>query len=252
MKLIQLKTSLLSGIAVALLAAAPAHSQESPWAGQTFLPDYSKLQPAPGKEGKDYIYVSPNVEALASKYTKVMLDQPEVFISADSPYKGAKPEDIAAIAAAIRSTAAAAFNERGYSVVDTPGPDTLYIRVGVTDLSIKKKKRGLLSYTPVGIVVSTGANALKDFMDKYDILDMSLQAESQDSVSGEQIGALVLQRGESADATRPISFDALMAASNEYSERLACRLDNTHVPADQRIDCTDPATRKARPKLVGQ
>jgi hypothetical protein len=252
MKLIQLRTSLFSGIAVALLAAAPAHSQESPWAGQTFLPDYSKLQPAPGTEGKDYIYINPKVDAIASKYTKVMLDQPEVFIGADSPYKGAKPEDIAAIAGAIRSTAVAAFQERGYAVVDAPGPDTLYIRVGVTDLSIKKKKRGLLSYTPVGIVVSAGANALKDFMDKYDILDMSLQAESQDSVSGEQIGALVLKRGKSADTTKPISFDALMAASNEYSERLACRLDNTHVPADQRIDCTDPATRKARPKLVGQ
>lgn len=135
--------------------------------------------------------------------------------------------------------------------MDEPGPDTIYIRVGVTDLSIKKKK-GLLSYTPVGFVVSTGVNAVKDFMEKYDLLNMSLQAESSDSVSNELVGAIVIQRGKSTDATKPISFDALVAASNEYSERLACRLDNAHVPADQRIDCTDPATRKARPKVVSQ
>ncbi|RPH56010.1 MAG: DUF3313 family protein [Acidobacteria bacterium] len=129
---------------------------------------------------------------------------------------------------------------------------TTYIRVGVTDLSISKKKRGLLAYTPVGFVVDTGMKALKGFMDKYNLLNMALQVETLDSVSHEMLGAAVIQRGKSADATKPISFDALVAATNEYSERLACRLDNSNVAAAQRIDCTDPTARKARPKIVGQ
>jgi len=43
----------------------------------------------------------------------------------------------------------------------------------------------------------------------------------------------------------------MVAATNEFAERCACRLVNGHVAADKRIDCTDPAARKARPKVVG-
>lgn len=236
---------------VVVLGTATAIAQES-WTGQTFLTDYSKLQATQTNEGRDYFYLAPDVDKRVAKFTKVMLDQPEVFIAAESPYKGAKPEDLAAIAGAVRSTAAAALKERGYQVVDAPGADTAYARIAVTDLQIKKKKRGLLGYTPVGFVVSAGVKALQDFMDKYDILDMALQLEVQDSVQHDVLGAAVLKRGKSADATKPISFDALVGVTNEYSERFACRLDNAHVEAAQRINCLDPATRKARPLVVSR
>ena len=235
---------------IALLVTAPASAQE-PWADDGFLTDYGKLQPIPGKEGKDFAYVAPETFEVVGKYASVMLDQPEVFISSDSPYKGAKPEDVAAIAGLIRSTMAAALEERGYKIVDQPGADTVYIRMAVTDLQIAKKKRGLLAYTPVGFVVDAGVKALQDFMDKYDILDISLQVEVQDSVSHDVLAAAVIQRGQSADASKPIKFDAMVATTNELSERFACRLDNGRVPAAQRIDCVDPVARKARPKLVG-
>jgi len=67
-----------------------AHAEPA-GANQTFLTDYSKLQPFPGKEGKDSLYIAPNVEQRAKAYTHVMVDAPEVFISPESPYKGAKP-----------------------------------------------------------------------------------------------------------------------------------------------------------------
>ncbi len=66
------------------------------------------------------------------------------------------------------------------------------------------------------------------------------------------LGAMLIQRGKSADATKPITFDVLVAVTNELGERMACRLDNAHVAADKRIECTDPAARKARPKVIGQ
>ena len=43
---------------IALLVTAPANAQE-PWADDGFLTDYSKLQPIPGKEGKDFAYIAP-------------------------------------------------------------------------------------------------------------------------------------------------------------------------------------------------
>ena len=98
--------------------------------------------------------------------------------------------------------------------------------------------------------MDAGVKALQDMMDKYDILDMALQVEVQDSGTQEVLGAAVIERGEGAES-KQISFDLLMAALNEYSDRFACRLDNGHVEAPKRINCFDPAARKTRPKVVG-
>jgi hypothetical protein len=198
------------------------------------------------------MYVAPGVEPRVTGTSKVMVDQPEVFLSKDSPYMGAKPEDLAAIAGALRDTATAALQERGYTIVDKPSADAVYVRVALADLKIAKKKRNLLAYTPVGFVVDTGVKALQEFMDKYDILDMALQIEIQDSLTQDVLGAAVIRRDHGADSTKRMEFDALIAAMNEYSERLACRLDNAHVPAGQRIDCLDPTLRKGRPQVVGK
>ena len=62
MKLFNVKAGVLSGVAAALLATAPTQSQDSQWANQSFLTDYSTLKPIPGKEGKDYRYLKPDIE----------------------------------------------------------------------------------------------------------------------------------------------------------------------------------------------
>lgn len=237
------------GLGLLLTTTASAGDQ---WAGQDFLSDYGKLQPVAGKAGKDYAYVAPDADKIAGRYVKVMVDQPEVFISPSSPYKGTQPEDIAAIAGTVRTTAAAALQQRGYTIVEEAGPDTVYVKLAVTDLQIQKKKRGLLAYTPVGFVVNAGVQALKGFMEKYDLLDMSLQAEVQDSTTQAVLASAVLQRGKSADAKKPIGFDAVVTTTNEFGERFACRLDNARVQVEQRIDCTDAEARKARPIVVGR
>lgn len=242
----------LAACALGLLVATFANAADDKWAGQHFLTDYSKLEPMAGKAGMDYAYVAPDLDKIAGQYVKVMVDQPEVFISPDSPYKGAQPEDIAAIAGAIRTTATIALEERGYTIVATPGAETVYVKFAVTDLQIHKKKRGPLAYTPVGFVVSAGVSAMQGFMDKYDLLDLSLQTEIQDSTTQAVLAAAVLQRGKSADAKKPISFDAVVATTHELGERFACRLDNAHVPVERRIDCTDAEARKARPVIVGK
>jgi hypothetical protein len=150
----------------------------------------------PSTKGRDYQYIAPGADARGTRISRIILDQPEIFLSPDSPYAGAKPADLAAIADALRSTAAA---------------------------------------------------ALQDFMDKFDILDRALQIEVQDSVKQDVLGAAVIRRGQSADATKRIEFEALVAVMNEYAERY-----NAHVGAAKCIDCLDPVARKARPPVVGK
>ena len=70
-----------------------------------------------------------------------------------------------------------------YKVVEQPGPNVLYMRTALTELYLKKKKRGLLAYTPVGAVAKVGTDALKETLDKVDIIEMAFEAEIADSKS---------------------------------------------------------------------
>jgi hypothetical protein len=107
-----------------------------------------------------------------------------------------------------------------------------------------------MSYTPVGFVVDTGLKAMQEFHQKYEVLDLGLQMEVQDSRSGDVLAASVLRRGASGGVDKHLSFDVLVTAADVLGDRLACRIDNAHVPAAQRIDCTDPVARESRPRAI--
>lgn len=213
---------------------------------RTFLSDYGKLQSRETAKGIDHVYLPPQVISRLAKYQGVMVDQPEILVSAQSDYKGAKPEDMAAIASMMRDGLSQRLSSGGYKVVQAPGPGVIYIRLALTDLQLKKKRRGVLGYTPVGFVVKAGADALKDMMDKYDIMGMTIQAELTDSQTGEVLAAVVATRGGTGDKPLRMDFDELDATMKEFGSRLRCRLDNARVPASQQIDCLDVQAREAR------
>ena len=213
---------------------------------KTFFADYSKLKQRTNASGRtELVYLAPGALEKLSKYTGVMVDQPEVSISPQSDYKGAKPDDLKAIAEAMRNGAETRLKNGGYNVVQAPGPGILYVRMALTDLQLTKKKRGLLAYTPIGAVVKFGTDALKSVTSKYDIMNMTLQMEIADSQTNSAMGQFVLLRGGGDKPVR-IDFDKLEADMTEFGERLRCRLDNSRLPADKQIDCLDPAARSAR------
>ena len=213
---------------------------------KTFLSDYSMLKPkANATGGTELVYIAPDAIKGLAKYNGVMVDEPEVLISPQSDYKGAKPDDLKAMAESLRSGTTARLKAGGYNVVEAPGPGILYIRLALTDLQLTKKKRGLLAYTPIGAVVKFGTDALKSVMSKYDIMNLALQMELTDSQSKTPMAQFVLLRGGGDKPVR-IDIDKLEADITEFSERLRCRLDNAHGPADKQVDCLDPAARAAR------
>lgn len=212
---------------------------------KTFLTDYSRLVPRQTPNGMDFAYIPPQAIENLAKFNAIMVDQPEILMSPNSDYKGAKPENLATIADSMREALDARLRAGGYNVVDKPGPGVLYVRVALTDLEITKKKRGLLSYTPVGAVVKFGTDALKEFMSKFDIMNMVIQAELTDSVTSKVLAQYVAVRGGGDKPVR-MDFDQLKANMDEFGERLRCRLDNAHGPVDKQINCLDPNARKAR------
>lgn len=201
---------------------------------ESFLTDYSKLQPAPDNPF-DESYVAADLK-VASKYAAVMIDQPELFIHPDSPYKGIKPDDMKAIADELRGRVIGELKS-GYQIVDQPGPNVMYVRLAVGDLVMEKKKRPILAYTPVGVVV----HAVKNVTSKIDLKNMKIEGEVLDSTSLEQLGAVTTSRGSlssaTIDPTKQVTWQELDHVFSAIGKRLRCRLDNSHRPDSQQENC---------------
>jgi hypothetical protein len=242
--------SLLPLLVLASFAATSILAEDNPWKSETFLGDYSLLKPVPSKGGQDYVYVAKVAEDKLAQFDAVMVDQPEISISPASPYASAKPDDLRAIAEFMRGAIVERLESRGFRVVEQGGENVLYLRSALTNVQLKKKKRGIFSYTPVGAVVHGVKTSVQDVMKNVDIIDIAGQAEVMASLTGEVLGAMVVKRGRTAGKTgdgktERMTFDEFNARVEGASERLACRMDNARRPPDQRINCIDPAA--ARP-----
>jgi hypothetical protein len=244
----------VSALAVAqgtLAQGAPAAVPMRPY-DKTFLTNYDLLEPrAPTKTGQpgDMAYVAPGALERLATYNAVMVDQPEVLFSPDSEIKGMKPDDLKALSEALRDTISGRLAEGGYSVAQRPGPGVVYLRVALTDVIVKKKKRGLLAYTPVGAVVKAGSDLVKEAFDKVDFIETTFQAEIVDSMSNDVLAALVAPRGSRKTGGQKetrIDMDEMRQNMRAWSNRLRCQLDNSKLPADKQTNCVDDDANTAR------
>jgi hypothetical protein len=224
----------VSSLAISLLVVVcgPAFSQDVQYSD--FLSDYSKLHKS-SDEYMDYKFLAPGAPDKMTNYTAVMIDQPEIFIASNSKYKGMKPDDMKALADAFRSSMAQAFAGT-YMVVDQAGPNVLYLRFAISNLQLKKHKRGLLGYTPIGFVAGAAKSALtSDITKKIDLKGLTMEMEVLDSNGQEQLAAVVEVRSGTKD--EPASWAELEALIDVYSQRVVCNLDNASLAEENRVDC---------------
>jgi hypothetical protein len=223
-------------LAVCLSATAAAEDG-------SFFTDPSLLKPW-DRGPFELRYQHPDIAKIAQRHDSVMVDQPEIHMAADSDYKGAKGDHLKQLADVARLAMIERIEAGDWNVVHEPGPNVVYIRWAITDLYLKKKKqkRGLLSYTPVGMVVhATAQAAIRDLWEKIDIVELGLMIEVTESVSGEVLAAGASMhgarkaKGQKQDLVTWEELDALFATIGEQTR---CRLDNNKLPeAEKRQDC---------------
>ena len=186
----------------------------------------------------DLGYVDPDILQKTQRYNAVMVDQPEIEIAADSKHKSAKGDDLKQLADVGRLAMIERLEAGGWEVVEEPGPNVVYMRWAISDLYLKKKKRGVLSYTPVGLVVHTTAQAaIKDLWKKVNILELGLMIEWLDSQSGEVLSA-GLARAGTGDKSQIVSWEELDALFKTIGEQTRCHMDNNKLPeGEKRLDC---------------
>jgi len=199
-----------------------------------FLSDYSQLKKT-DIAYMDYTYLAEGAPEKMANYSAVMIDQPEIFVAPNSKYKGMKPDDMKQLADAFRSGMAASLSTT-YMIVDQPGPNVLYVRFAISNVQLKKHKKGLLGYTPIGLVAGAAKSAMtSDFTKKIDLKGVTVEVEILDSSSEEQLAALLETR--SGKKNDPASWAELEALISVYSQRVGCRLDNARRAEEDRVDC---------------
>jgi hypothetical protein len=190
------------------------------------------------------VYIAPGTLDLLSEYAydAVMVDQPEVFMSPDSQYKGAKPDHLKTLADTARLAMMERLEEGGYQVADQVGPSVVFVRWAITDLYLKKKKRNILSYTPVGFVIHTTAQAaIRDLWRKIDIVELKIELEFIDGANGNLLGAFVTERGArkaKGQKQELVSWEELDAAMKTIGTRARCHLDNARLEESRHEDCS--------------
>lgn len=201
-----------------------------------FLDDYEQLQPA-DDVWLNYIYTGPDFREKIANTTAFMIEQPEIFVAADSKYGGMKPDDMKMMADSLRAIFAEALVEK-YQIAASPGPNTLNMRMAFTNVHLKKKGRGLLGYTPIGFVASSAKRAMmNDFVDNILLTEVVWEAEILDSQTGERYGALIISLGNRDKKKEFTSWDQLMQALEVGAARVMCRLDNAKSGEGEIRDC---------------
>jgi len=210
-------------------------------AQDTFLSDPSLLESDP-RFGVDLVYLPSDVEERMRNYDSVMVDEPEVFIAPDSPYGGFKASDMAALTSMVRVAYIEGFTNESTNlqVVDEASPSTLYLRLALKNVYVKKKKKGLFAYTPVGAVVKGVHDVASDAIDKTTLVELTVEGEMHDSLTKATQAAFHIERGQRKDSSHKEAaahWEITGAIAEALGHRLACQLDNVRSSEAQKRDC---------------
>ncbi len=199
------------------------------WAGEPILTNFISENPQyePDKDNPDaFIYQNPAADLAA--YQKVLIDPIEIWVAPDSKYKGLDADESKTITDALRQALVKEL-EPDYPVVNEPGPGVLGLRLAIINVHMKTKKRGLLGYTPVGLVVTTAGNLAGL---RTQLSQATIQAELLDGETNEQLGALQ-DSFHSGKKGKKITWDEVGQRFEFYAKRFRARLDQAHSSRKQ-------------------
>lgn len=181
-----------------------------------FIENLPQLSPDKEHSG-GMIWEKPGLDR--SKYTRVMIEPITIFVSPDSPYKGMSPTELKALSDKFLEVVLKTL-EPDVPVVSQPGPGVVYLRPALVDVSLAKKKRGLLGYTPVGLVVVAVADAAGA---RISLKQARLEIEALDSVTGERVAVIVDNSPKGAESEK-LSWDSIERTFQYYAERFKARM----------------------------
>lgn len=200
---------------VSLLVCIPA-LQAMPRSG--FMDEYESLSELrPGR----WQFKNPRFNL--AEYQQVYIAPMLLWYHPDNSYQGIDPAQLNAISQSFNKAITKQLST-AVSVVDEPsGANTLYIRIALTHLKVQKKKKNLLSYTPIGIVKGTLMAALGK---NIELTDAVFEVEIFDAESEVRLFAMVDHRPnkKATNTSPPKDYKSTWARLQKIAEMGAQRL----------------------------
>ena len=195
------KHSLWAVCALTLLLQLPVANASE------FIDNIPELKPDADRTGA-MIWVKPGVNR--TDYKQVMIEPMKIFISPNSEYRGLDPNELSTLSNKFVESMTYTL-EPEVPVLNKGGPGVLYIRPALVNLTMKKKERSLLGYTPIGLVagaVSGPSVSLKNAV---------LEIELLDAASGERVGVIIDKAPVMDDGE--LSWDSITKVFDFYGLR---------------------------------
>lgn len=201
-----------------LMALNPAWSSSN-ISTSAFVEGKVALKPDPDRHGA-YSFHKAGTDL--GRYNRIVIVPMEIWIHPNSKYKGISPNELKALADRFREILVDEL-EPAYPVVHKAGPGTMVLRLAITGVKLKKKKRGLFGYTPIGFVAGAATGTYR----KIILKDATIEAELLDAGTSKRLGVLV-DTGI-AEATDNISWQDIEKSLRFYAKRFRGRLDKAHA-----------------------
>ncbi len=197
----------------ALLVGMPAGAWEAP--ASAFIADLPELRADPDRPGAS-IWIAPDFRR--EEYGKVLLVPLTLYISPNSPEQGLDADVIKGLADQFRETLTHEL-EPDIPVVSRPGPGVLLVRGAISNIHLVKKSRGLLSYTPIGLVVRSAQSDAS----KLSIKQAVIEVELLDAQTGRRLAVLIDRKPGQEDG-KPMTWKEVGETLQFYAARFKQRL----------------------------
>lgn len=209
-------------LALALaLAVAPAFAA-GPASG--FLENLPPLK-ADAQRPAAQVYIAPGGSLRG--FNRIALEPIEIWYAPDSKYRGVDPNELAMVVNSFQEILVARLEPK-YAVVAGEGEGILGLRIAVTNVKAEKKKRGLLGYTPAGLVVGVVKDAATAGPN-IDLKSALIEAEVLDA-KGKRLAVIVEPLFAPDEKKASISWKQIGEVLDAYAQRLRARLDADNAP----------------------
>lgn len=208
-------TSIRSGLGVlALLLCTVTQADEQ------FLDaaELESLQEVPGVPGA-FRYITPG--ATPSDYERLIIGSVSFYFSENSRHKSIDADEMQAISDALKTALLEAASGRR-EIALSPGAGTGLINLAVTEIELRNKRRGLLGYTPVGLLVSTTRNLVGL---RVELRNARIEGELVDSETGEVVSVFRLEEFGDFDGEERFSWSDLVGSFEEAANKTLATWD---------------------------
>lgn len=143
-----------------------------------------------------------------SNYDKIIVGSVGFYFSEKSKAKDMDADEMKQVSDAMKAAIVTAATGKA-DVVLSKGANAALLNVAITEIQIQNKKRGLLGYTPIGLVVTTAGNLTGMRMQ---LKDAQIEGELVDSVTGERISVFRVEEIVNWDDKKGLSWEDLRAS----------------------------------------